>query len=708
LIDQDYKLQDIRNLFHKSFEAFPDLIFLVSHDGTYLDYLGNEKNLFVPPKEFIGKKITDIMPKNISKLQMNAIRKTFETKQIQDLELSIPIRNETRYFESRFVYFSKELLTVFVRDITKRKLAEQKLTIFREKLITFNEKLEQMINDRTRELKASEISLRKSKLDLEIKNQISNVFLTVPDEKMYGEVLSIILKTLKSKFGIFGYLDENENLVEPSLTENVWEKCVIEDKRMVFPKKLWAKNIYGRVINEKKSVYVNKFFNVPEGHVPISNFLGSPIIYDNKVIGILIVSNKETDYEEYDVKILESISNLIAPILSIRLERDSIENIRQRAEQKLKESEEKYRHLVENIPDTIYSALPDETGTTIFMSNRWKDWTGYSPEDFYKDHETWPKSMHHEDRDGTIKKYIDAFKEKTEYTLEYRVVHKDSGEIRYVRDRGVPLFDEKGYISRFDGVVSDITENKEAEQSIRKSKEKYEEAYNRMIFYQDLIAHDINNVLNVLNISSELLSRYKKDYEFGKDVNNEINRVKVQVDKGANLIRNIRKLSKLEDGSNILEAIDVNFIMEKSIEFTKKVFRQRKINCKVESVEKHLIVKANELLSDLFENILNNAVKYNDNQTVDILIKIDKKIKEKERYIKIEFNDNGIGISDTRKPTIFQKRFIKEKYSKGMGLGLSLVKKIIQSYCGIIKVKNRIKGDYTKGSRFIIYIPEAL
>ena len=150
---------------------------------------------------------------------------------------------------------------------------------------------------------------------------------------------------------------------------------------------------------------------------------------------------------------------------------------RKKIEQELKESEEKYRHLVENIPDAIYSALSDETGTATFVSNRWKDWTGYSPEDFYKDHETWPKSIHQEDRDGILKKYTDAFREKTEYTLEYRLVHKDTGEIRYVRDRGVPIFDEKGNIRRFDGVVSDITESKEAEQKLRESEEKYRELY---------------------------------------------------------------------------------------------------------------------------------------------------------------------------------------------------------------------------------------
>ena len=771
-------MQEIRKLFHKSLEAFPDLIFLVSHDGMYLDYLGNEKNLFVPPEEFIGKKITDVMPKRIAKLQINAIRKTSETKQMQTIELSLPIRNQTRYFESRFIYFSKDHIIASVRDITKRKLTEQKLKESEEKYKTIldgivngvwvtdkddiiyytNKGMEKIAGIPSEQIVNANvlIDFPESTLQyfrpyyLKAKNSLKKVFYdAVPVETPAGRQSFqsgwLIPREKEGKYD--GIICTVEDITERKQVEQKLRKSE-ELFRDFFDSAAIGFHIFGpdRIITEMNEYELNLLgysreeivnkktwydFIIPEqrhqfekqwnnilNKGQVNNLEYTLIHKDGHFIDVLLNASSRFDDNDNLINTRGSVLNITERKQVEQKLRKSEENLKQFNEKleqminertrELKELEEKCHNLIENIPDAIYSALPDETGSATFVSNRWKDWTGYSPEDFYKDHETWPKSIHQEDRDGIIKKYIDAVKEKTEYTLEYRVVHKETGEIRYVRDRGVPIFDEKGNISRFDGVVSDITENKETEQIIRKSKEKYEEAYNRMIFYQDLIAHDINNVLNVLNTSAELLSRYKKDYEFGKDVNNEINRIKVQVDKGANLIRNIRKLSKLEDRCNILEDTDVNFIMEKSIDFTKKVFHQRKINCKVESVEKHLIVKANELLSDIFENILNNAVKYNNNQTVDIIIKIDKKVKEKERCIKIEFNDNGIGISDTRKPIIFQKGFIKEKYSKGMGLGLSLIKKIIQSYCGIIKVKNRIKGDYTKGSRFIIYIPEAL
>ena len=73
----------------------------------------------------------------------------------------------------------------------------------------------------------------------------------------------------------------------------------------------------------------------------------------------------------------------------------------------------------------------------------------------------------------------------------------------------------------------------------------------------------------------------------------------------------------------------------------------------------------------------------------------------------MEFKDNGEGIPDLQKKHIFQHEFKEFVSGKGMGLGLSLVKKIIKSYNGNIRVEDKVKGDYTKGSNFILLIPKS-
>jgi len=141
------------------------------------------------------------------------------------------------------------------------------------------------------------------------------------------------------------------------------------------------------------------------------------------------------------------------------------------AESEIEKLKEKYESVIRNIPDAIYSCLPDETASMIFISDRYKDWTGYSPQDFYKDPGLWPKTIHPKDRDRAVRTYVEAGKKKKAYLSEYRVVHKDTGQIRWVRDHGMPVTDGNGKLVLFDGLFSDITEHKEMEEKLQKSEE---------------------------------------------------------------------------------------------------------------------------------------------------------------------------------------------------------------------------------------------
>ncbi|KKL68080.1 hypothetical protein LCGC14_2128570, partial [marine sediment metagenome] len=76
-----------------------------------------------------------------------------------------------------------------------------------------------------KEIDESENFFRDIGYELQLKNEISHIFLTSSDDKLYGEVLLVLLKALQSKFGTFGYFDEQENLVQPSLTRDIWDQC---------------------------------------------------------------------------------------------------------------------------------------------------------------------------------------------------------------------------------------------------------------------------------------------------------------------------------------------------------------------------------------------------------------------------------------------------------------------------------------------------
>ena len=185
------------------------------------------------------------------------------------------------------------------------------------------------------ERKQAEEALRRSERELYIRNKIATIFLTIPDDEMYGEVLQAILEAMESKYGIFGYIDENGDLIVPSMTRDIWEKCQIPDKTIVYPPDAWG-GIWGKALIEKRSLYANEGLCVPEGHIPVTNALVVPIIYTGDTIGLLEVANKENGYDEKDKELLGTFSIHIAPILNARLQRDRQEKKRHEAEEALK------------------------------------------------------------------------------------------------------------------------------------------------------------------------------------------------------------------------------------------------------------------------------------------------------------------------------------------------------------------------------------
>ncbi len=128
-------------------------------------------------------------------------------------------------------------------------------------------------------------------------------------------------------------------------------------------------------------------------------------------------------------------------------------------------------NLISHIPDAVYSSKPDASGTTTFISKRWEEWTGYNREDFHRNHELWAECIHPDDRRDALDDYLRACREKTAYSHQYRIIHKDTGCIRWVKDQGTPCFDPEGNLLCFEGVVTDISQEKEYEEKLRSTRD---------------------------------------------------------------------------------------------------------------------------------------------------------------------------------------------------------------------------------------------
>ena len=368
------------------------------------------------------------------------------------------------------------------------------------------------------------------------------------------------------------------------------------------------------------------------------------------------------------------------------------------AEQKLKESEEKYKYLFENAQVGLY-------------------WSRISDGKFLECNDIFAKLFGYETREELLKDYV---------ATEHYVYPNQRNEVldairKYKEIRGFEILvtkrdDTPIWLSisarisenenRVEGAAIDITKRKKTEQELIESEERYKKAYDKTDFYKDLLAHDVGNILNNINASIQLIELGKEDSETSINKEDMLEIIKQQLDRGASLVSNVRKLSEVEEGDRLEKSVDVTNVIKNSIENVLSRFKDREIEIEVEKTNEFFNVKGGVLLIDAFENILINGATYNESDMIRLWVKLSEVYRNDEKFVKIEFKDNGIGIIDSRKKTIFDRNYTNDRSTGGMGIGLSLVKAIINSYDGQAWVDNRVMEDHTKGSNFIILLKQ--
>ncbi|TXT65011.1 MAG: putative Histidine kinase [Promethearchaeota archaeon] len=456
------------------------------------------------------------------------------------------------------------------------------------------------------------------------------------------------------------------------------------------------KNYYIKARNSLKPVkYKNIPVDTPSGRKSIQSGWLIPRIKDGKYNGMICTIDDLT--EKYQIK------------------------------EQLDEKKSLYEAIV--FSNSIGVAVVDMKGHPLEINDYLLEMFGYSAEELRKMHFkefTFPK-----DKGKDLGLYKELIAGKRDfYHIEKRYIHKD-GSIVWGYLTATLIRDSQGQPNYVISLVQDITEKKHTEQKLRKSKEnlkelnqklelkvkertqelsqsrkKYKQAFKRVNFYKNLITHDMSNILQNIYSSVELVLLYRENPSYSDELNDIINVLKEQTIRGINFIKNARNLANLENKQQKLQKIDLLDEIEDTVRIFETSFLSRELDIKIKSEINQVFIKANELINDVIENLLSNSIKYNDSKKVEIRIKISTQIKEDTHYVRVEVIDNGIGIPDNRKKEIFNQ-IRNKKYSRsGMGLGLSLVKTIVHIFDGKIWVENRIKNDYTMGSKFILLLPE--
>jgi len=434
---------------------------------------------------------------------------------------------------------------------------------------------------------------------------------------------------------------------------------------------------------------VKKFMEIQN----IQSFLAFPIYISGTINGFVCFSkiSEKIQWKGKDFVILRIFGQSLG---------DTIERLN--AEKALKESQELLRATFEATADGILAV--DSNDVITHLNERFIYMWRIPNEIIDK-----------KDFNNLLNYILDQLNEPDKFLLKLRNLEKsskDGYDMIFFKDGRIfeqyscPLIQDEEGIGRV-WSFKDITEHQHAEQELRKSENRYREAYERAELFKDVFTHDINNIFHNIKSSAELISILKEKSESLDNLDEFFHIIDNQIDRGVKLINNVRKLSKLDESEISLKRVEIYKVLDEAIQFAHKSAQNKKLDIEINKVNNKLFAEANEFLLDVFENILHNAIKYNYNESVKIYIEITKIVNNSKNFIKIEFKDNGMGIIDEKKELIFQKGHSKDNNVRGMGIGLSLVKKIIESYNSKIWVENRVRNDYTKGSNFVVEIPEA-
>jgi len=516
-------------------------------------------------------------------------------------------------------------------------------------------------------------------------------------------VSKIVLENAKqvtgSRHGFVGTIDQGTKALVIQ-TFKVEEKCLVKEKKSVFypDENGRYSGLFGYALNEKTAFYTNSpkahpaSKGTPEGHVPIERFMAVPVALGGKLLGLIALANPEKDYTEEDLEKVKTIAKYFA----IALEHYRIEN-------KLRTIASLYETLVEDVP--LPTLVIEEDDTVSYVNSAFEELTGYS-----KNEVIGKMKWHQFGQKDYVEKAMEYKRRRLEGltappVYEYKVVSK-SGKIYDVNVYAKVVPGTRKIIASW----VDVTKVKRMEKRLRvqaRKLRKYSKSLEKMVEEKVkelrekeelaalgqmtlMVAHDLRNPLQAISNYTFLLDEAVKGMSDGlkEKLTKYVESIERSVNYMEKVLKDLQQLSKREPK---IETANLKTLVE---DMFKNISKPENVNLVLDvddvqaQLDPLLIARA---LSNL---ILNSIQAMPEGGTLTV------KAKSKEDAIEFTVQDTGIGMTEEVKRNLF-KPFHTTK-SKGMGLGLTIVKHIVNLHNGTVEAES----EPNKGTKITIRIPK--
>jgi PAS domain S-box-containing protein len=356
---------------------------------------------------------------------------------------------------------------------------------------------------------------------------------------------------------------------------------------------------------------------------------------------------------------------------------------RKEVESQLSEAEARYRALVEQIPAIVYLD-PVEDGPTVYISPQTEAVLGYTPHEWYTDHELWSKIVHPEDRETLAQE-----KNGTPYATTYRVVAKDGREV-WVYDQARLILDDDGHPRYWQGVMLDVTEQHRT-QELERALERQRMVADRLRAEDEMkttflhaVSHDLRTPLAAILGLAVTLARDDVDVSEA-EARDMAGRIAENAKKLDALVADFLDLERLTRGvaEPDLEPVDVGALVREVVASSELV-KERRLALDVAP----LTIKADvKMLERIVENLLGNAVKHTPGDS-----RIWVQVERLEDSVLLCVEDDGPGVPPDERKTIFEPFRQGSEARTGSGVGLALVARFAELHGGRAWVEEREGG----------------
>jgi signal transduction histidine kinase/CheY-like chemotaxis protein len=315
--------------------------------------------------------------------------------------------------------------------------------------------------------------------------------------------------------------------------------------------------------------------------------------------------------------------------------------------------------------------------------------------------------VHPDDRQNLINTFLESQKNGTEYDIEYRVIHS-GGNIHWLSTRGKTYLDSEGKPVNIMGVVRQITERKNADKELakvytleKKARDEAEEANRTKDYFLALVSHELRSPLNAILGWTKILLTKEVDADMRRNALETIERSALSQ---AKLIGDLVDSSRIASGKlrlemrpmNLFDAVNTVFNSQKPTAESKKLNLTFNFNAENTTVFGDLI-----RLQQVFTNLLSNALKFTPEGG-----NIQMNLTADDEKVLVSVKDDGQGINAETLPHIFRQFSQGDQTiardQAGLGLGLSIVKTLVEKHQGTVTASSEGIG---KGSVFTVTLP---